>query len=327
MLLAYDAHGSNLMRRDGAPVIAPETLWIDLQNPTLEEERLVEHTLGIEVPTREEMQEIEVTSRLYQEDGAHFMTATLLIGIDQPRPVTTVVTFILTPGKLVTIRYAEPYSFHMFATRASRGQLECASPQAVLMGLLEMIIDRLADLVERVQAEAEGVAQSIFAPENGAGLTTKVSGRDFDAVLKTIGREGDIASRARDSLLSLTRVLTYFANVASQRKEDKGLRERIKAASRDVSSLSDHVNYLGNQITFLLDATLGMINIEQNAIIKFFSVVAVVFLPPTLIASIYGMNFHDMPELSWPWGYPLAVVLMIASAVLPVWFFKRRGWF
>jgi magnesium transporter len=188
-----------------------------------------------------------------------------------------------------------------------------------------MVVDRLADLIERIQAESDTVVQAIFA-SNGTDDKGRPKPRNFDTVLRTIGREGDLTSRVRDSLLGLDRLLSYFANVLQQRKDDKLLRERIKAASRDVRSLADHVNYLANQITFLLDATLGMINIEQNAIIKFFSVVAVIFLPPTLIASIYGMNFHSMPELSWPWGYPLAIVLMVASAVLPVWVFRRRGW-
>jgi magnesium transporter len=324
MLTVYDVKANALVRREEGTGIAPQSVWIDLHNPTREEETEVEKYLGLDLPTREEMQEIELTSRLYQEDGAHFMTASLLIGIDEPRPVTAAVTFILTPERLVTIRYAEPRSFQMFLSRASRGQLECNAPQAVLIGILELIIDRLADLVERIQGEIDGIVQSIFV--DGASGSKQRKTSNFDEVLRTIGREGDLTSRVRDSLLSLDRLLTYFANVAQQRKEDKALRDRIKASSRDVASLSDHVIYQSNQITFLLDATLGMINIEQNAIIKFFSVVAVVFLPPTLIASIYGMNFEHMPELSWPWGYPLAIVLMVASAVLPVWIFRRRGW-
>jgi magnesium transporter len=145
-------------------------------------------------------------------------------------------------------------------------------------------------------------------------------------VLEQIGRKGDLTSHIRDSLVTLERLVGFLGHVAMQRKSGKDLRERLKTLSRDVRSLTDHSSFLSQKITFLLDATLGMINIEQNAIIKIFSVAAVVFLPPTLIASIYGMNFEEMPELDWLFGYPFAIALMILSAILPYLFFKRRGW-
>ncbi len=322
MLITYDLVAGSLRRREGEPRLAPETAWIDLVSPSLEEERLIEEALKLDIPTREELQEIEASSRLYFEDGAHFMTATLLIQIDAPKPVTTTVTFILTETQLVTIRYAEPHSFEMFASRAQKGQIDCVSPTAMLMGLLEIVIDRHADLVERIQREMDSLTDTIF----NFRRDRKSTSRRFEVTLKTIGHEGDLAAKARDCLTSIARLITYFAQVSSERKNDKAVRARIKTAARDVQSIADHVHYLLGQITFLLDATLGMISIEQNAIIKFFSVVAVVFLPPTLIASLYGMNFRNMPELDWPWGYPLAILLMVLSAVLPVWWFKRQGW-
>jgi magnesium transporter len=144
--------------------------------------------------------------------------------------------------------------------------------------------------------------------------------------LKSIGREGEITSRARDSAHSLGRLLTFLAHAANEGKEDKLVKARIRTAARDVASLTDHVSFLSNKIVFLLDATLGMINIEQNNIIKIFSIAAVVFLPPTLVASAYGMNFEFMPELKWAFGYPLAILLMVVSAVVPYLFFKWKGW-
>lgn len=327
MLITYDRNAAAIVRRDNTETpIGDATVWLDLLNPTPEEEKLVEKALKIDIPTREELQEIEASSRLYQEDGAHFMTATLMYQFDSPRPTSTTVTFILTPSRLVTIRYAEPYSFKMFADRALRGQIECGSAAATLTGLLEIIIDRHADRIERIQGETDRLSQRVFA-QDPKGKARR-SSRRFDEILHGIGQEGDIASRAREALMSLNRLLTYFGHVMQEMaaKEDKSIRARIKTAQRDVTSLTDHINSLGNQITFLLDAVLGMISIEQNAIIKFFSVMAVVFMPPTLIASIYGMNFENMPEIKWLLGYPMALGLMVLAAVLPWVWFRYRGW-
>jgi magnesium transporter len=151
-------------------------------------------------------------------------------------------------------------------------------------------------------------------------------GSDFQVLLEAIGRKGDLTSNIRDCLGTLARMIGFLAHVSLQGRNDKELRARISTLANDCQSIIDHATFLTQKVTFLLDATLGLINIEQNATIKIFSVVAVVFLPPTLIASIYGMNFDFMPELAWPWGYPLALLLMVASAVLPYWFFKRRRW-
>jgi magnesium transporter len=152
------------------------------------------------------------------------------------------------------------------------------------------------------------------------------TGAQFSFVLEAIGRKGDLTSNIRDCLGSLARMIGFLGNVTLQGKNDKELRARIGTLSSDCQSIIDHAGFLTQKIMFLLDATLGHISIEQNTIIKIFSVAAVVFLPPTLIASIYGMNFDFMPELAWPFGYPLAVVLMVVSAVLPFWYFKRRRW-
>ncbi|MDX1606979.1 MAG: magnesium transporter CorA family protein, partial [Candidatus Competibacterales bacterium] len=269
-------------------------------------------------PTREEMEEIEVSSRLYQEDGALFMTAMILSRADTDDPRSTAVTFILSDARLVTLRHDEPRSFRLFAARAQRYQSDMRRGELVLTGLLEAIVDRTADILERVGSDLDAVSREVFAPPR--------RGRDFHESLRRIGRIGDLGSKVQESLISIARLLTFYNQTLDTGKGSKELRGRIKTLSRDVQSLTDHASFLSSKISFLLDATLGMINIEQNAIIKIFSVVAVIFLPPTLVASIYGMNFALMPELGWRFGYPWALGLMVVSAILPFWFFKRRGW-
>ena len=250
------------------------------------------------------------------------MTATLLYQPDQGEPRTTPVTFILAGQRLVTVRYAQPRAFAIYVARCNRAETDLKSGTAILVGLLETIIDRLADFIERIQAEVEGLSHSIFEIKGGAASRQ----RRFDVLLRAIGREGEITSKARESAHSLGRLLTFLVHAANERKEGKPLQARIRTAARDTASLTDQATFLSNKINFLLDATLGLINLQQNQIIKIFSVAAVVFLPPTLVASIYGMNFEYMPELKWLLGYPFALVLMVLSAVLPYLYFKRRGW-
>jgi magnesium transporter len=322
MLTIYETSSGALARQKGKPRITEQTVWIDLLNPTREEEAKVERALKLGVPTREEQQEIEASSRLYQEDGNHFMTATLLYQPEQGEPRTTPVTFILAGQRLITVRYAEPRAFSIYVARCNRAEADLNTGAAVLIGLIETIIDRLADFIERVQAEVEGLSHSIFEIKGGVASRQ----RRFDVLLRAIGREGEITSKVRESAHSLGRLLTFLVHTANERKEGKPLQARIRTAARDVSSLTDHITFLSGKIIFLLDATLGMINIQQNDIIKIFSVAAVVFLPPTLLASIYGINFHNMPELDWRFGYPLALILMVLAAVLPYIYFKRKGW-
>jgi magnesium transporter len=309
----------------GPQAALPEdATWIDLLRPTPEEETLVERSLGIELPTHEEMQEIEPSSRLYQENGALFLTASVVSGADGAHPESTPVTFILTGQRLVTIRYAEPRSFATFAAHAARQPGLCASGPVALVGLLEAVVDRTADILERVGADLDALSKGVFGAAAGP-MPAQAASRDFEKVLKRIARDQDLTAKARDSLVSLGRLLGFLA-LPGEVKQAKDLRARTKTLARDVASLTDHTAFISNNINFLMDASMGMINIEQNAIIKIFSVAAVVFLPPTLVASIYGMNFDVMPELDWRFGYPFALLLMVLSAILPYLWFKRRGW-
>ena len=322
MLTIYEFHAGELKVQTGKPRITEQAVWIDLLNPTQGEEDAVEKSLGIDVPTLEEQQEIEVSDRLYHEDGAYFMTATLLYQGENAEAKTTPVSFILAGTKLVTVRYAEPRAFNAFVLHCNRTEADFSVGTAVFVGLLDTIVDRLADFIERIQAEVEALSHSVFETKGGVALRP----RRFDVLLRSIGREGEIASKARESGHSLGRLLTFLSYAVNERKDGKPLQQRVRTAARDVTSLTDHATFLSGKIIFLLDATLGMINIQQNDIIKIFSVAAVVFLPPTLIASIYGMNFHTMPELDWLFGYPFAIGLMVLFAALPFIYFKRKGW-
>jgi magnesium transporter len=323
MIKAFAVENGRLRPVDDLLQHKDEVVWADLLAPSKAEEALIEAWVGVGIPTREEMEEIEISSRLYVENGALFMTATLPAQTDSDDPLMSPVTFALAGNRLITVRYHEPRAFETFPMRSEKVATGCTDGQTILMGLLEAIVDRLADVLERAGRDIDALSQDIFQ-----SAETKASKRDrnFQRVLQTIGRKEGLASDIRDSLMTLQRLSGFLGNAFVQDKNSKDLRARVKVLTRDVMSLTDHVSFLSQKITFLLDATLGMINIEQNGIIKIFSVAAVVFLPPTLVASIYGMNFDVMPELNWAFGYPLALGLMVISAVLPFWYFKRRGW-
>lgn len=323
MIRAFVAENDRLHEVADLAANQARVVWIDLFGPTREEEAAVERLTGVGIPTREEMEEIEISSRLHAENGAYVMTATLPAHADGDRPEMLPVTFVLAGARLVTIRYHEPRAFQTFPMRAEKADMGCTSGDTILISLLEAIVDRLADVLERASREVVDISHDIFESKE-----KKVSkrDRDFQEILHRIGSKEDLVSKIRDSLLTLQRLSGFLANIVGKDINGPDARARVKTISRDVMSLSDHASFQSQKITFLLDATLGMINIQQNAIIKIVSVAAVVFLPPTLVASVYGMNFEVMPELKWFVGYPMALGLMIVSAVLPFWFFRRKGW-
>src|SRR5471030_716736 len=323
MLSVYVSRGGSLERIPVEPGQSPSeaAVWIDLVSPTVAEDKLVEKLLGIAVPTREEMQEIEVSSRLYVENGARYMTATLMCQSDTDAPKTTPVTFILSSHRLCTVRYDEPRPFAIVEHKLARACSPKVSGESVLIDLLDAVIDRSADILERIAAEVDQISHAIFEPDDEA------SPPSYNDVLKALGRKGDLTSKVRESQVSVGRLLSFLANEAEGMKWPKDTRLQLQSMQRDVTSLSDHATFLSNKITFLLDAMLGVVNIQQNAIIKIFSIAAVVFMPPTLIASIYGMNFHKgMIELDWAYGYPFALGLIVLAAVVPLWIFKLKKW-
>lgn len=320
MMRAFLPDGVQL--RPAGPGEADGALWLDLLDPGDAELAAVSAELGVEMPTRADMEEIEHSSRLYLENGVAFLTATLPEGADSDDPTLAPVTFVLAPARLVTLRHHEPRSFQTFPLQTQKAPVSCASAEGVLMGLLDAVTDRLADVLERAKREIDALSRSVFRRSE----TPQDKSLSFQTTLEQIGRKGDLVSKMRESLTSMERLLGFLGQVTLMRKSDKDIRGAVKTLSRDVHSLIEYTQFLGDKITLLLDATLGMIDIEQSGIIKIFSVAAVVFLPPTLVASIYGMNFAVMPELNWEFGYPFAILTMILAAILPYRYSKHRGW-
>lgn len=315
MLNVFRRGGSALEAQAAVPGWRPpaDAIWIDLLEPSREEELAVEAALGVEMPTVAEMMALEPSSRLYQEGGATFMTASLLGRSDEAEPVSTPVTFALAKDVLITLRYVDLKAVSIYSGRAR----EASGGAEALLGLLDAVVERLARVLDGLGEQTSEASAMIFR---------RAGPKDFQALLTGLAQTQSVTALTRNSLVSLSR-LSSFAALASEIAADESRRAHLASLQQDTQSLTEHASYLSSHTAFLLDAALGLINIEQNGIIKFFSVVAVVFMPPTLIASIYGMNFDHMPELHWRAGYPLAVLLMLIAAILPVVWFKRRGWF
>jgi magnesium transporter len=303
------------------PISIPaESLWVDLFDPTAQERDAVKSMFGFDPPTKDDMDEIEISSRLYQEDGGIFMTALILSRTDTEEPECQGVSFILVGDRLLTVRFSEPQPMNTFANRAERQANAWPRGDIILAGLLETIIDRTADVLEKVGGEVDSLSKQIFG-KNGDGQI----GRDYQKMLVRLGSRNDLTSKARESLISMGRMLAFLSQVIDL-KTTKDMKGHIKVMTRDVQSLADHTTYLSNKITFLLDAVLGVVNIEQSRIIRILSVANMVFLPPTLFASVWGMNFKHMPELASPYGYGAAIAVIMISAVLPYLFFRWRKW-
>ena len=317
------------------PEFTRRAVWIDLCEPTPEEEQVLEAALGLDIPTREEMQAIELSSRLYKEGNVLYLTATVLVKAQIERPESAAVTFILMPEQLVTLRYETPMAFQAFRARREANLQSYRTSYDILAGLIDAIIERIADILEGVGAHLDQISLEVFNADRTSATTTessvrvqarKIAQRDFLEVLRRIGLNSDLVSRARESLVSFTRLVAFFRETQKDTPAATEALAHLKTVATDLNSLSDHATFLAGKVNFVLDATLGMINNEQNRIVKIVSIAAVVFLPPTLVASIYGMNFELMPELKWVAGYPFAIVLMVISAVLPYVWFKRKGW-
>jgi magnesium transporter len=295
-------------------------VWVDVFCPNAQEEAAIETAFKIALPTREEMREIEPSSRLYSENGNLYLTASLLCNALKETPKLAVVTFILTPKHFITLRYDTPKSFELFLARVGKEKsFESYSPAFILASLLDTITDRAADILEQTSEEVDKASALIFSKSN-------LPKNSFQRALLTVGHKGDVVAKARESLFSLSRLLLYFAAENEALSLDKATRSQIKTQQMDVDYLKAHCDALENKISFLMNATMGLVSLQQNSIIKIFSVVSVIFMPPTMIASIYGMNFKTIPELQWDYGYYYALILMGFSAVLPYVLFKWKKW-
>jgi magnesium transporter len=301
---------------------ATDAAWIDLYNPTRDEELAMESRLGVLLPTREDMAEIEASSRLYLEDGVAFMTAQVAFFGGQTHLQSGPVTFVLAGRRLITIRYIDPASFSIFAEHIDKSPVLCLDGSTAFLNLLDVIIDRTADLIEKIQGSIDDLSRSIF--------TRQRKGRLEDVLLLLGNAQNDIV-KIRDSLVTFARLTAFAAGLdpaltAGRHADSKAFQDRLHIMSQDVASLSDHATYVSGNIAFLLDAALGLINVEQNAVMKVISVTSVVFLPLTLIASIYGMNFDHMPFLHDPDAFWASIVIMAVIAFALIWWFRMKRW-
>ena len=328
MLTAYRVSEKGLEEVvTGDPSALPaDTAWVDLHQPSHDEDRIAERFLAASIPSREETEEIEFSSRFYAEDGAVFMTASLLTGVDKGNPALAPFTVVVAGDRIATIRYDDLRAVRQFINRAAKPGSGCNNTPQIFLGLIETVVDRTADVLERISKDVDKINQEVFSSQPDISRQNVQAGRRLEALIEAIGKQGDLAAKARESLSSLERLVQY-AGLALPLINAKGTsRSRLKLAGRDIKSLEDHIEFLSNKITFLLDATLGLINVQQNEVVRILTVATTVFFPPTLLGTMWGMNFHWMPELSLPFGYPVAILLMCASAVLPYLYFKRRGW-
>jgi magnesium transporter len=325
MIKTFKVQGDRLTELQGLHELNAGTDigWIDLLSPTAEEDRAVEDLLQISIPTRDDMQEIEPSARLYDEDGADYLTmlAVSLVHIDDP--VKCPVTFILHGNIVVTVRYNEFLSISSYIQLAKKKNgVMTPTAQGLMLDIIESFVNRIADSLESLGSEIDRISYDIFRSKK---ISIQRKNDLLQLSIRKTGAKGDLLSMLRESLTSIGRLLTHYSGSLPDNLP-KHVDHKIALLERDVISLADHAGFLSGKMNFLLDATLGMINLEQNQIIKIFSIAAVVFLPPTLVASIYGMNFRHMPELNWEYGYPMALCLMVISAIIPLAYFNKKGW-
>lgn len=317
--------------RDGRLIPAGEALeeaiWIDLFQPSEAElARTAPLAAGVALPSLADMQEIEISNRLYRENDVDVVTVMLPSVEADVGFASGPVTFMLGPERLITLRHHGPRPFETYPGRADKSGFGCDTPDTVALGLMEEVVARLADLLERVGDRLDGVSRDVLGKPGNGGRQDNV---ELQSALERVARAGDTLSRLRLSLLTMERALGFLMQTIAApgpKGKESPLRAVIATQLADIHALVEHADFLSSKVSLVLSATLGMIDLAQNDTVRIVSVVAALFLPPTLIASLYGMNFAHMPELAQPWGYPAALALMVASAGLTYLFFKWRGW-
>lgn len=325
MLYAYVTRNGRITRLERDADLA-QAIWIDLIQPG-EAEIAALRGLGVAVPSLAEMEEIEISNRLYRENGLDYMIAVLPGERADGSRAAMPVTFILSDDRLVTVRHHSPRPFLTFPERGERSTLGCGTPDRLFLGLVEEIIARLADILEGSGRVLDETSAGVFERRAVSGRQRGRGGADrLQEALRVVGREAELMARVRLGLLTVERILAFYIAIVEDRAESGKLRPVIKGQLRDVQALEVHADFLSSRVGLTVDTTLGMINLEQNNTVRILSVIAALFLPPTLIASIYGMNFAAMPELDKSWGYPMALGLMLATAVATWLFLRWRNW-
>ncbi len=326
MITALGVDAGRMRRVDAEdPAALARALWIDVLDPTDDEKRAIERHTGLYVSTAAELQEIESSSRLSMEEEALYLSMPLVQHVNRRGVGTTPLGFVLTRDRLLTVRYADSRSFEMVRDRVLKFDAAHQSGAHVLVTLLETIVDRLADELEAIRDDLDAISQKIFQDDLGTGRAPRREDAALRSILKAVGTAGDLVSRIRDSLLGVGRIVPYTTQMAGAFLPGD-TKQRFDTLRDDVNSLSGYDGHLTEKVQFLLDATLGFINIAQNNIMKAFTVFSVAGIPPVLVAGIYGMNFKNMPELEWVWGYPYSIALIVVSFAVPLLAFKWRGW-
>jgi magnesium transporter len=311
-----------------AATLPQDAIWIDLISPDAAETKFVEHTTGLHVPTLEELSEIESSSRLFVQNGALYLSTPTVYRADPNDPRPTPVGFVLTRDRLITVRFEPLTAFTAFIEREPKANGGKSSSALIFVGLMDAMVDRMADVLEEVSTALESVAHRIFRNEVSTATSSHAPSRESASLrelLRQVGRNADLTSKIRDGLLGIGRIVPYVMGAEVDWIPAEAT-QQLRTIRRDIASLSDYDVHLTNKVQLLLDATLGLINIEQNNIIKVLTIVSVVGVPPTLVASIYGMNFKNMPEYGWTWGYPYGLGMIVLSAIVPLVWFKIRGW-
>jgi magnesium transporter len=320
-------HGGEVAADLSAEKLPPNIGWIDVSNPTKEEIDYIERAAGLKVPGRDKLVEIESSSRLHIEDGALYLSMPTIFR-QGDMVGRTPLGFLLTPKILVTVRFEELKAFGDVRERLAAKDRDCTGPTGIFVTILEAIVDRTADVLEHVEAKLDEISDVIFR-EEAAPDRPQAPGREtvhLKGILRQIGRSGDMTSNIRDCLLGIGRIVPYVENHGSDWIGVEN-QQRLAVVKQDVTSLDDYKTHLTDKIQFLLDATLGLTNIDQNNIFRILTIVSVVGIPPTLIAGIYGMNFKNMPELNWEWGYVIGLAVIALSGIIPIIWFKVKGWF
>lgn len=307
---------------DGAKLA--DAVWIDLLDATPEERAAVEAATKRRLPTEAEIEEIESSSRVYTEDGALYLSTPILTGSDCVSDVPTTIGFVVTPERLITLRFAPFAAFDALMKNAE--QRPRPAIYDLFLRTLEMIVDYTADALEHGSAKLEAISRAAFRGEHAPGARPQKTGDELRGGLRSLGRISDGISHLRDTLLGLGRIAAFVQEAGDKQAQDQDIAMRLRAIRVDITSLTDYQGHLTSKLQLLLDATLGFISIQQNDIVKTLTVVSVVGVPPVLIAGIYGMNFKVMPELNWHLGYPFALALIVVSALVPLAWLKWRGW-
>jgi magnesium transporter len=319
MLTSYPTPG----REDGS-LPASKVYWIDLLRPTEDERTHVEDNYHLQLPSREELSEVELSSRVSEENGVLFLnmpTVTYMSGIDHP---PSPLGFVLSKDILVTIRYTELRAFETVAKKCAKDGAQMTSLET-FSALVDEMVDLSADLLEGVATEMDAMSRRVFSRLGRQRLRRPPSNDELGEALSAVGNAGERLSRIRDSILGLERIVPYVAG-AELNWIPQETRIHLATPRNDLASLNEYQTHLSDKVQFLLDAVLGFINIKQSDIFQVLTVISVVGIPPTLVASMYGMNFKNMPELSWAWGYQYGLALIFLSAVVPLLWFKWRKW-